>query len=406
MKRSIIGLVAVVAVVGAIFLFSNQKPSVSTVPTQIADQKSGSFVVTALAADVFVKNPEDKDYILLNGNREIITGSFVKTGPTGRAALLYPNGAVTRIDVNSEVKVDFLEANGNRSKLRLLTGGILAKLRNALGGEDYYEIQTQNSVASIRGTIFSTQFLKNKSKILTLENKVSVAAFDPKSEKPIATEGININQGEKLILDNANLPSGKNPLKNLSIVATDLIESVIKNSLDEEDIINPIILEIYKGLNLPLPSPQSVLRYEDVVERKNTITPVPTAEIKPSVIIKPSPKVSATPTPNLTRSPQVSPSASPIQPATVTATPIPTAINSIKPNTVNAGDNSEIIVNGTKLFSVRTVLIGTQKASFFAADETSIFARVPTSLTAGVYDVRVILTSGGELTLSQVLTVK
>ncbi|TSC75158.1 MAG: glycoprotein gp100 [Parcubacteria group bacterium Gr01-1014_44] len=409
MKLLIIIILAAVMALTGFWMFENKQ----TVLPVLADQ---TYIITPLENEVFLKNPGENDFEKIESTREIFEKSEIKTSSTGRALLLYPNGSMATIDKNSHLVIAILKAKGNQSRLDLILGGVLARLKNIVGSDDFYEVKTGNSVAAVRGTILGVRFSESITSVLVLENQAEITPLDPKTGQPIKEAGISLKEGEKTTIDSANLPSAEKPMQAQALEKIDLEDDFIRKNMDEEMLKKPAVRAIFEKSKVKIPSVSHRPRFEDLL-KEIKLNPEPqeqTAETpKPTPIPTPIP----TPTPTLT--PKINlPTATPRPLPTETSkptgsseaisapTPIPPLLESVVPRLVSSGQKTDVIINGQRLKGVKRVLLNDFPVSFFALDELSIFATVPADFSTGVYGITVVLSSGEELKLADILTIK
>ncbi len=421
MKIALIFIILVLAV-GAVFLF---KPK-----AEVDKGVDRVYILAVLEPDVLVKPAGQSGFIEVFESTSIKTGDEIKTSSSGRAALLYPNGDITNIDRDSHLKIKTLEDGGNKSALTLLIGRVLAKVRHALGAGDYYQIETQNSVASVRGTIFAVKFKENKSSILVLENKVLVSAMDPKTGEEIKGHGVvEVESGEKTEVKSDSLPSRGDPLAAKLLTKEDISEEFIEKNLDQEDLKEKKVREIFEKAKESLPSALPSLKFKDFMvedrseRREKKIEPElkaeePTPTISPRLTATPTTIATLSPTPALSvtsqtpepiRATQETSTSTPPPSFTPTPTPIliQTSLISITPRAIELStEKQEIVLNGRKLTGVKKVFIGDLEAKFFVLDESTIFATIPAELKAGTHSVRIISAGGESLRLDNILTVR
>ncbi|OGN32073.1 MAG: hypothetical protein A3I92_00065 [Candidatus Yanofskybacteria bacterium RIFCSPLOWO2_02_FULL_43_10b] len=424
-------LVVLGIAVGGFFLL---KPA-----SEVGKEVASIYVLAVLEPNILVKQGNQAEFIEITKSRRVKAGDEIKTSSTGRASLLYPNGDITNIDRDSHLKIKTLEKSGDQSALTLLVGSVLAKVRHALGAGDYYRIETQNSVASVRGTIFAVKFKENKSSVLVLENKVLVSAVDPKTGEVIEDHGmVEVESGEKTEVKSDYLPSRDYPLEAKLLTKEDISEEFIEESLDQEDIKKEKVREIFEKIRELLPSARPSLRFKDFVseemedEEKKDLEikteekleePVLTPTVLPRLTVAPKPTATLSPAPlvpsqtlepireTIKETLTLTPVATPLSTPTPTPSPSPiliqTSLISITPKTIELStEKQEIVLNGRKLTGTKKVFIGDLEAKFFVLDESTVFATVPAELKAGAHSVGIISAGGENLRLDNILTVR
>lgn len=381
MKILIIVILAV-AIMAGVFIFSGRKAGnpAETNPVSSPSNSVNDFTLNVLADDVYLKNPDEKAFVKIDKTALIKNGSEIKTSNTGRASILYPNGTISNLKENTDIVISDLADGGNKSRIKLLVGGIWAKIKNISGRGDSFQIETQNIVASVRGTILAVNFENQISWVAVLENKVSVQALDSKTGKEIGGAEVQLAEGEKTEL---NLKTPAKPgaaLKKAPLTAEDFERNIIKENI-KENIENESVKKILDNLQINSPSPAV----------KKSPGPSPQATVKPS----------ASPTPTLT--PKITPT------PTSAPTPKPEAvIGFILPKSVQIPDNEQVefTINGSNLTGTKKVLIGQNDLSFFVVDSGTIFAKITSAVRPGIYDVSIVTQAGKTLTLPQALEVK
>jgi hypothetical protein len=86
-------------------------------------------------------------------------GDVVRTGPDGHARIDYPDGSLTRLDVNTdfEVRDVRVRAGGKTIKLKLDKGRVWDRVQKLTHPGDRYEVKTVTAVATARGTGFMNE---------------------------------------------------------------------------------------------------------------------------------------------------------------------------------------------------------------------------------------------------------
>lgn len=368
MKLSLIIVGAVVVAIIGFFAYSNMK---SGGPAQTA--APADFVLAVVQNSVSLKNPGDADFKTVTGSVTVSEGSEIKISATGRATLLYPNGTISSLDANTDIKLATLQNGGAKSSIELVSGGIWSKLKNVLGVGDQYDVRTESVVASVRGTIFATQFLNKITTIFGIQHQVTATILDSQGN-PISATTTGVQSGFKTVINQNDQHISLQPLADADL-QNPLILWPMQNLLNQSDLGDPEIQAILKKM-----SPTS--------------SPSPAASPKPSV------------------SPKITPTASPTPKPTMTPTPTPVntdpTFGYVAPTSVPNGQ--EFSINGTNFTTGRNVKqitevrLNTTSVSFYIVDGQTIFATA--SVPAGKYDVSITTVGGKTLTLTSALTVQ
>lgn len=360
MKIIIIILVVTAIVGGSLYILSlmNKKPNIAG---QSKLDAPISLLLTMINNQIQVKGSSADKFI--DVSRESMTveqGSHIKTSLTGRGILESENETTTVIDKNSEIIV--ARSSINKSKIELETGNLWSRVEKVFGQGEYYQVETNNAVATVRGTAFGVFYTKDKTVIMVTENQVWVLSFDPNTKQPIDQEVI-VGQGQK-----ATIITGYAPV----------IESITE--LDKKS--------------------------EWYLFNQGAISPTPTARINPAPSSGPQESV----TPTLTPTPTPTPTPPSINQTSVELKPTPTpspAIYSVTPKTIYTSQGSaDFFINGENLAGARQLFLSDISIKMFAIDSQTIGGTVTQQIEPGVYNVTVVLSTGEKLVLPEALTVR
>lgn len=356
MKYIIIALILAVAV-GGLVLFVNLKDKAPQSGEKLNSDISTVSTLTVIDNQIQTKAlGQDNLETVTDNSKEVSQGTLIKTSATGRGILESENETTTTIDKNSEIVV--VQSEPNKSTIKLESGNLWARVQKVFGQGEYYKIETDNAVATVRGTNFGVFYLNKETIIMVVEGSVWAVSVDPITGKPVGQE-IVVTQGQKAIIKDGQAP-----------------------------VIEPVS--------------ESDKKLEWYVFNHPEATPTPKATISPTPAVSKSP----TPTPKITSTPTLSPTATPTPIPTPTPTPQPPSISSVTPKVINlAKGSADLFINGQRIKGVFQVLLNNIGVPFYLIDAQTIGATVTRELQPGVYDVNVKLSTGEDLTLPGALTV-
>ena len=395
MKTKII--VAVLLAFGLVVGLSLKNKTVNNNP-QNSRAETKQSLVAVLNTDVFKKSSDESDFKKIDKEAETKNGDEIKTSSMGRASILYPNGTITNLGKNSDIKIAYIQDNGNKSVLKATGGSIWSKVQKGIDRESSYEIKTKNMVASVRGTVFAIEIKNNKVFIFVFENKVIVIPINPKTGEKLNDKAIEVFSGEKTLVDDDSILRGEILIKNKITredLSIDIIKDNIDGSLDLDDVKN--ILD-----NLSIKSKTTTTATPKIIPKVSSMpSPVPS----PSILPTKSSLITITPTP-ITETQQNTPVPTPTPIPTPTPKP-PLKISSVTPSVIDKPqEKTDFIINGEGFSNVKQVLLNETSSSFFVSDTFTIFATVTPEINSGTYDVSVVLSSGQKTTLPRSLTIK
>ncbi|PIT92795.1 MAG: hypothetical protein COU08_00505 [Candidatus Harrisonbacteria bacterium CG10_big_fil_rev_8_21_14_0_10_42_17] len=298
--KAIISFVGFIVLVGAILFIRGTGTKTELASTNETLGTKTTAEVLAVSPEVLLKK-SGGTFERIDRQERAIEGDEIKTTETGRASLAYANNTVSTLGKNAHITIKNLANSGNVSRLELLTGGLWSKIERVSGKGEFYEVQTENMVAAVRGTVFATLVKDGISSLFVLESKVQAKARNPLTKEIIPGTDIAVTAGSKIIINNANLPSKEHPIEILPISWEDLELDIIKQNITEKLRNSDALKDIRKPdstTGTPVrPTPPSENSTTQPSEGGNTepiITPQPTPA--PTPIIE-EPPLTASPEP-------------------------------------------------------------------------------------------------------------
>lgn len=149
-----------------------------------------SIKVDELNGQTVITNGKDTAQDAYEG-MNLKAGSMVEVKDGGNMTLLMDSDKYMFADEGTKFKV---EASGNagkantKTKIILVDGSVLCRLDSKLGDDEIFEVETPNSVMSVRGTIFKMTIYKdengdNYARVDVLEGSVKVDLYNENGEK-------------------------------------------------------------------------------------------------------------------------------------------------------------------------------------------------------------------------------
>ncbi len=186
-KLLIFGLFSLVVLLGVI------------VASNIVDAGKGEkAIVSAIDGKVFKAAKKSGPWKELKQGSELSVDDYLKTEKDAKVELSLPDESKLRIAENSLVKMKSLMVGaGKKLEVDLEGGKVWAKVKKAVGGEEKFEVKTENAVAGVRGTIFRVDYREDKATVVkvysgavAVNNKPSYAKVeDIKSGKKTQVAG-------------------------------------------------------------------------------------------------------------------------------------------------------------------------------------------------------------------------
>jgi hypothetical protein len=181
--------------------------------------------------DVYYKESDVSEYIKFESNEiDLPTGTYVKT-ETGTAHILFPDNSFLSLDNNTSIQINI---DGNNTTVNQLIGNTWHRVKK-LTAEGEYTVETDNTLATVRGTKFAVEVSPDKlTKVMVIENEVSVSIAEFSGDKKVFAHAKIIkegNMGENLMAyttdtKKAQLPSNVHAI----IVTPEILEEKIDDS--------------------------------------------------------------------------------------------------------------------------------------------------------------------------------
>ncbi|MFS8130840.1 MAG: FecR domain-containing protein [Candidatus Dojkabacteria bacterium] len=145
---------------------------------------------------VYVKDDEKSDYKEVASDEQTVkSGSFIKTDVGAYARVFLPDNSLISIDQSSEIQVSY---SGNQASIDQLIGKTWHRVQTVTNGGEY-KVQTANTIAAVRGTIFAVGFdTDGTSHVSVEESKVNVQSLD--------TDGTAVEQYDLQPGDRSDIP--------------------------------------------------------------------------------------------------------------------------------------------------------------------------------------------------------
>jgi hypothetical protein len=123
-------------------------------------------------------------------------GNIVETLSSGRGLIQLKNGTITVIDYSTKIKIK-AHSDDEHASLFLSSGKVWATVKKVFGKGEYYEIETQNAVAVVRGTSFGLSYINGVSHLEVTEGVVAFVPIDPKTGERLYDKTVLITAGNQ-----------------------------------------------------------------------------------------------------------------------------------------------------------------------------------------------------------------
>lgn len=357
-------ILVVLAVIGGLWWYNSSKNS--SAPSSVATSL-GQTTVTILEPGVFTKMGTDGEKEVTEKeviSQENTSGLTVRTNEKGRALIQSKSGTMT-LDHNSEITIDSLEVG--KTSATLAFGSVWSQVEKIFEQGEFYEIKTQNAVASVRGTSFGVINDKSTTAILVSKGKVQATPKNQKTAELYTDKGVTVDPGKKAIIK-ADLSVLLLPISKIDTAGEFYI---LNNKADDKT-------------DAAMPSETTMVNDKTSV----TVTPVSGGQIK---VPTQTPKVTA-----------------PSSNSGATTAPAPAAfgITGVSPSRVSASADVKVItISGNKFTGAKEVYLGDFALDFDVLSDTTITTAPPNRMTPGAYTVSVVNADGKKTTSTAMVTI-
>ncbi len=94
----------------------------------------------------------------------------VRTGKDSKLELTLPDGSLLRVAASSQVRLKSLIKGEGKTKrnmnFKVTTGKIWANVNKLVGQDDSFQVNTENAVAGVRGTVFRVDLMEDQATVI------------------------------------------------------------------------------------------------------------------------------------------------------------------------------------------------------------------------------------------------
>lgn len=387
--KYLIGLVVLVgAIVGVMALSSKDQVAIqseSSFPSPSGSPEQG--LLLAVQSTVELKRSGQTSYQIVDRSTSISQGDSVRTDANGRARIKWPNGTITVVEEDTEIVITILDDGGNKSSIQLILGDVWAKVNRVLGTGEYYEIESDDAVAAVRGTVFRMRHRNKETSVQGIERTVRLMRKNAQGKRE-ESGAVDLPEGfvsDRVARLGQSQASGT-PIPLRRITDAERKERILQRLLQERNRLD----ELFSPTPTPVASPRAT------VSTRSSPTPIPVVSVRivPSPTLTPVILQTTLPTPSATLAPA--------------PTPVPVTLQSTFPSTISSGETFSLegggFTVGRNTPTVTSVFVGAALAKFSIVGTSSIF--VTSALGAGTYDVTVVTGDGSKVTLPNGITIR
>lgn len=139
-------------------------------------QKTDKFLLVKESGAVFYKLPNEIEYSELTLEEiELPAGTYVKTDVLSYARVFLPDNSLISLDEKTELQINY---TSQKVSIKQLVGKTWNRVEALSKGQEY-EVETPNTIAAVRGTIFGVGVDNDQlSRVFVEEHKVGISRFN------------------------------------------------------------------------------------------------------------------------------------------------------------------------------------------------------------------------------------
>jgi hypothetical protein len=187
MRKIFFGIISILVIAGLAWFFFWQKQLPATAPGEQVNETTEKAWVEVVNRGVYLVKEDGTLGTELKTGDEVEGGQTVMTDQTGLANLHFSDGSVARLETQTKIDLkDFEYFPGNKTlkvKIFLQSGRIWSRIKALMTTQSYWEVETSNAVAAVRGTSFGVVYFPGQTTIIGSVHLINVNAIDPQSQK-------------------------------------------------------------------------------------------------------------------------------------------------------------------------------------------------------------------------------
>lgn len=242
MRILILSIVALSAIVAsAFFLGANSSDGPELTTANVLNTSGEKPWIEVLSGKVFEFDKNGKLIKELKTGDSLEEERTIDAGTGTLANIYFGNGSVLKIDSETKIKIvkgEFQKTSGKLSvKIWLVVGRVYSQIKSLATIDSEWQVETPNTVATVRGTAFGVEFSKGKSMVIVTQNKVEVSAKDPATNQIIESSKTTAKENEFIVVDEKDIPKIKAEKRTLKIekAGEEILQRTwIKRELEEE----------------------------------------------------------------------------------------------------------------------------------------------------------------------------
>lgn len=217
MRKIFFGLISILIIAGLGWYFFWQKQLPAVAPGEQSSETSEKTWMEVVNKGVFLVNADGTVGNELKTGDEITGGQTLMTDETGLVNLHFSDGSVARVESQTKINLEkfeyFADSKSLKVKIFLQTGRVWSRIKALMTTDSYWEVETSNAVAAVRGTSYGVVYVPGQTTIVGSINLVNVNAIDPQSKKVVENNTAFVGGEQYVKINDQDIESLKSGIK-------------------------------------------------------------------------------------------------------------------------------------------------------------------------------------------------
>ncbi len=189
MRKIFFGVISILVIAGLAWFFFWQKQLPATAPGEQVNETAEKAWVEVINRGVYLVNEDGTLGSELKTGDEVESGQTLMTDNVGLANLHFSDSSVVRLETQTKVDLKdfayFADSKTLKVKIFLQSGRVWSRIKALMTTESYWEVETANAVAAVRGTAFGVVYVPGQTTVIGSVHLINVNAIDPQAKKMI-----------------------------------------------------------------------------------------------------------------------------------------------------------------------------------------------------------------------------
>jgi len=214
MKKIFFIVGTILLIGGLVWYFFFQSKNIANAPEEAQDGNSKKDFaengwIEVENRGVYLVNTDGTLGTELQQGDEIMTGQTLMTDKTGLASLHFFDGSTLSMESETKISLDnfnyFSNDKSLKVKISLQAGRVWSRIKALVTPESYWEVETTNAVAAVRGTSFGVSYISGQTTIIGSVHLININAKDPQTQEMIKDNTAYIGENQYIIINDQEI---------------------------------------------------------------------------------------------------------------------------------------------------------------------------------------------------------